>query len=54
MQEGNRKEPEDVTNAEVLARESNRAAAYKAVLIAQDAGATEEVIKALRAYADSL
>ena len=54
MQEGNRKEPEAMNSAEELVRQTRRAEAYKAVLMAQDAGATEEVIKALRAYADSL
>lgn len=54
MQEGNGKELESMNSPEELVRQTARATAYKAVLIAQDAGADPKVIEALRAYADSL
>lgn len=54
MQEENGKELKAVNTAEELVRQTRRAEAYKAVLMAQEAGATEKVIEALKAYADSI
>lgn len=54
MQEENGKELEAMNTAEELVRQTRRAEAYKAVLTAQQAGASDKVIEALKAYADSI